>query len=105
KRSMIYIHNLSEFLRIIIDRQSYGLFFPQNKKYVCTSDLVYLIAKANGKKIYRTKIFNPIIKFLNLNTIKKVFGDLMYSKKLIRQELEDCHSFIELERSIKLTEE
>src|SRR5690625_3648275 len=40
KRSMIYIDNLSEFLRILIDRTKQGIFCPQNKKYVNTSELV-----------------------------------------------------------------
>ncbi|MFP3920042.1 NAD-dependent epimerase/dehydratase family protein, partial [Lysinibacillus telephonicus] len=51
KRSMIYIDNLSEFVKYIIDNCSCGLFFPQNKDYVKTSSMVRLIAEAHGRKV------------------------------------------------------
>lgn len=62
QRSMIYIGNLCEFIRILINNESSGIFFPQNKEYVCTSEMVRLIANIHGKKIRMTKLFNPIIK-------------------------------------------
>ncbi|MGB4351276.1 MAG: NAD-dependent epimerase/dehydratase family protein, partial [Tissierellaceae bacterium] len=40
KRSMIYIDNLSEFVRLLIDDYSSGLFLPQNSEYVKTSEMV-----------------------------------------------------------------
>lgn len=105
QRSMIYIDNLSEFLRILIDDQSKGFFFPQNKEYVCTTELVYSITKANNKKIHMTKAFNPFIKIIKISTIRKVFGDLIYAKRLISKELVNGDSFIDFDKSIKLTEE
>ncbi|NMM65098.1 NAD-dependent epimerase/dehydratase family protein [Clostridium sp. P21] len=80
KRSMIYIDNLCEFVKQIIDDESNGLFLPQNEEYVCTSDMVKEIAEAHGKKIYMTKLFNPLLRVLKVSTVNKVFGDLMYEK-------------------------
>lgn len=40
ERSMIHIDNLCEFLKVMIDKEESGLFFPQNKEYVQTSELV-----------------------------------------------------------------
>lgn len=87
KRSMIYIDNLCEFIKEIIDNESKGLFLPQNEDYICTSNMVKEIAKVNGKKIYMVKIFNPIIKLLKINIINKVFGNLIYenNKDLINK--------------------
>lgn len=83
KRSMIYIDNLSEFIKQLIDNDSKGLFFPQNKEYVCTSEMVKLIAKEHNREIYMTKLFNSIIKGLTrINTIGKVFGDLVYDMEI-----------------------
>ena len=48
-RSMIFIDNLSEFVRLLIDNQDNGLFFPQNLEYINTSYLVALIAKENTR--------------------------------------------------------
>src|SRR5699024_6455844 len=40
QRSMIYIDNLTEFLKLIIQGNSRGIFCPQNAQYVNVSSLV-----------------------------------------------------------------
>lgn len=82
KRSMIYIDNLSEFVKQLIDRRSGGLFFPQNSEYINTRHMVRLITEAHGKKIVMTKLFNPILRILNVRTLNKVFGDLVYEMSM-----------------------
>jgi nucleoside-diphosphate-sugar epimerase len=82
KRSMIYIFNLCEFIRFIIDDSNQGLFFPQNEEYVCTSEMVKSIADINGKKIWFTKLFNLLLRVFKLSLVQKVFGDLVYDKEL-----------------------
>src|SRR5690606_888391 len=52
KRSMLYIDNLSEFIRLLISNQERGLFFPQNHEYVNTSNLVKEISIINNKKVW-----------------------------------------------------
>lgn len=99
KRSMIYIDNLSEFIKNIIDNSKNGLFFPQNGEYVNTSEMVRLIANAHGKKIRMTKVFNPLIKLVRSSTINKLFGDLIYEEKIT-----DRYNQVSLEISITLTE-
>ena len=51
QRSMLHIDNLCEFIRLMIDNEESGLFFPQNREYVKTSEMVKLIAEVHGKKI------------------------------------------------------
>lgn len=104
KRSMIYIDNLSEFVRLLIDDNSSGLFCPQNKEYVNTTEMVVLIAKAHGRKIRTTKIFNPIIRLmLGINTVNKVFGDLYYEKG--SSEYKKNYRFFTFKDSIDKTEQ
>lgn len=79
-RSMIYIGNLCEFVKKIIDSQKEGMFFPQNSEYVCTSEMAKLIAKANGKKQIQVSLFNVFIKHLPISILDKVFGNLTYEK-------------------------
>lgn len=78
KRSMIFIDNLSEFVKQLIDNGSGGLFFPQNIDYVNTSEMVRLIAEVHGKKIKITKLFNPLLRLMNIGIVNKVFGNLVY---------------------------
>ena len=82
KRSMIYIDNLSEFVKQLIDNRSGGLYFPQNAEYVNTSEMVRLIAEAHGKRVLMTKLFNPLLRLMNVSTVNKVFADLVYDMSM-----------------------
>lgn len=97
QRSMIYIGNLCEFVKTVIDSERGGLFFPQNATYITTSEMVKLIARENGKKIKMTKLFNWTLKIIPLKIVKKVFGNLTY-------ELVDTVDKYNFTISIKLTE-
>ena len=44
QRSMLYIENLTEFVRLLIDDEAAGIFCPQNNEYTNTSDMVNWIA-------------------------------------------------------------
>lgn len=105
QRSMLHIDNLCEFLRIIIDNEETGLFFPQNKEYVKTSEMVKLIAEVHGKKIKLTKMFNPILNLfgLRLGIINKVFGNLVYEKSISEYDKQSYH-VVDLIKSIEKTE-
>lgn len=101
-RSMVYIDHLSEFTRHLIDDERDGLFFPQNSEYVCTSEMVRIIGKQNGKNIMMTRLFNPIIRMLKAGTVEKVFGSLTYDKKM--SDYEKIYQLFEFEDTIELTE-
>ncbi len=97
QRSMIYIGNLCEFVKRIIDKEAGGLFFPQNSRYVRTSEMVRLVAESNGKRIAMIPLFHPLIQILPFNIFKKVFGNLTY-------EHVDTVSKYSFEESIRISE-
>lgn len=104
ERSMLHIDNLCEFLKVMIDFEELGVFFPQNKEYVKTSEMVKLIGEAQGKKIKLIKWFNPLIKLIsNFNIVNKVFGNLVYEKRMSKYENKD-YQIRDLKESIQLTE-
>lgn len=81
ERSMLYIDNLCELLRLLVENEEAGMFFPQDKEYVKTSEMVRRIAECHGKKMVLTGIFNPLIRvFSGIGVVKKVFGSLVYEK-------------------------
>jgi UDP-glucose 4-epimerase len=98
KRSMLYIDNLSSFLKKLIDNKSGGIFFPQNKEYVCTSNLVKEISRIHGKNIKLTRVFNSIIKRIQIGVVKKVFGSLVYEKVDLCEEVSFIQSIIDTEK-------
>jgi UDP-glucose 4-epimerase len=104
ERSMIYIDNLCEFVKILIDDFSNGLFFPQNREYVNISEMVKLIAEVHGKKILITKIFNPLLNRLRLNLIQKAINELVYDKRISKGINMDRYNLIDFKNSIISTE-
>lgn len=84
RRSMIYIDNLCEFFKQIVDKEEHGTFYPQNKEYISTKQIIDVMAKSMNKKVYFIKLFNPILKLLSkkIGLINKVFGSKVYAKEL-----------------------
>lgn len=82
-RSMLHIDNLCEFIKLMIDLEKTGTFFPQNAEYVKTSELVKAIAEVHSRKIKITRAFNWLIRpMLGIGVINKVFGNLVYEKSM-----------------------
>ena len=61
ERSMLHIDNLCEFLRLLMLDGGGGIHYPQNREYVRTSDMVRMIAKETGHRIWVTKLLNPVV--------------------------------------------
>ena len=80
---MLHIDNLCEFLKVMIDYEESGLFFPQNEEFVRTSEMVRLIAEIHGNRIWITKLLNPIVRLMCwVGIIRKIFGNLVYEKSM-----------------------
>lgn len=84
ERSMLYIENLTEFIRLIIENEDEGTFWPQNPEYSNTSEIVRLIAESCGKKVLLLKGCSWLLKIAGNFTglVNKAFGNLSYDKDL-----------------------
>lgn len=104
QRSMIHIDNLCEFIRLLIDDQEQGIFFPQNKAYVNSAELVTRIAEVHHKKIHLTSFFNPLVNQLikRIVVFQKVFGNLVYDQNLSHYKKD--YNVVSFKKSIELTE-
>jgi|SRR5690554_1163107 len=80
QRSMIYIDNLSNFIKHTIDNENIGVFYPQNEDYMSTYEIMKLTRETNGKKVRTTKLFNWLIRLFSfiVPTINKVYGNKTY---------------------------
>lgn len=109
KRSMLYIDNLCEFIRLMIDNEECGVFFPQNKEYSETSILVKLIAECMGHKIFVTKLLQPFVWLASFvpgkigALVNKAFGNLIYSQEMSVYS-KGNYQIVDLNESIKKTE-
>ena len=77
---MLYIENLFEFVRLIIEGRRQGTFWPQNNEYSNTSELVKMIARLHGKKVHLLHGMTLPLKILShfVPAINKAFGSLSY---------------------------
>lgn len=104
ERSMLYVGNLVEFVRLMVENEEQGIFWPQNGEYSNTSTLVKMIAQANGKKIVLLKGFTWALRVCSLLTgiVNKAFGSLSYDPGM--SEYRENYRKYSLEESIKETE-
>lgn len=104
ERSMLYIENLTEFIRLVIDNEDSGIFWPQNKEYSNTSYLVKKIAESYDKKVILVKGMGWLLKALSLVTglVNKAFGNLTYDQSM--SEYKSEYRKYSLEESINRTE-
>lgn len=105
-RSMLYVENLAEFVRLLAEQGKGGIFFPQNAKYVSTAQMVQLIGEVRGKKIHLWKILNPLVKLANhipgkiSGMVNKAFGSLTIDQGLSVRDIQDYQRY-SLEESIR----
>lgn len=80
KRSMLYIDNLCEFVKQVILHEVEGVVYPQNDAYADTVEIIRYYAKANGKKVWITKLFNPLIWLFgdHVRSLGKMFSNSTY---------------------------
>lgn len=104
RRSMLFVGNLAEFVRLMIENQETGIFWPQNGEYSNTTELVRLIAGIHGKKLLVIPGFGWALKLLSHVTglVDKAFGSMCYDQTL--SDYQEDYRRYTLEESIKLTE-
>ncbi len=108
ERSMLYIENLCEFVRLLIESGEGGVFFPQNKEYSTTSEMVQIIAEVSGKKLRGWSILNPFVVLAAKcpgkigKLVNKAFGSLTYDMSM--SQVLGEYQIYDLKESIERTE-
>ena len=104
ERSMLYIENLMEFVKLMVDNEEQGIFWPQNAEYSNTSELVQIIGSVHGKKVRLVKGFTGVLKIVSCMTglVNKAFGSLSYDMSL--SEYKEKYTVVSLKESIRRTE-
>ncbi len=103
QRSMLYIGNLVEFVRLMIENEEEGTFWPQNAEYSNTSELVKLIATANGRKFLLIPYLTWLLKLMSHVTgmVNKAFGNLAYAQEMSYYQID--YRKYSFEDSVKLS--
>ena len=101
KRSMLYIDNLAEFVKQAILRELSGTFYPQNRELADTVEIIRYFAKANGHKVWITRLLNPFVwmgSFI-LQPINKMFATYYYAPEM--SQLDFDYQLVSFEESLK----
>lgn len=104
QRSMLYIGNLTEFLRLILEDEASGIYCPQDREYVNTCDMVKKIACCHGRRILMVKGVTWALRLLRPVTpaVDKAFGSLCYDRELSRYPRD--YQIVDLADAIAQTE-
>lgn len=108
KRSMLYIENLCEFVRLMIENEESGTFFPQNEEYTNTTEMVQMIAHMHNHKLFTVYGVAWLISLIEKipgkigTLVSKVFGDSAYEMGMSVYSQSYCIK--SLEQSIETTE-
>ncbi len=108
ERSMLYVENFCEFIRLLIEQSDGGIFYPQNKEYSSTSEMIKVIAACHGKKMRLCKWMNPFVKLSakcpgKVGALaKKAFGSIAYEQEI--SHVVGNYQLYNLRESIERTE-
>ena len=101
KRSMLFIDNLGEFVKQAILRELSGTFYPQNRELADTVEIIRFFAKANGHKVWITRLLNPFVwlgSFV-LQPINKMFATYYYDSEMSKMDFD--YQLVSFEESLK----
>lgn len=108
QRSMLYIENLCEFLCQVMIKGEGGIFWPQNKEYSTTSEMVRMIGDVNGHKVHVSKAWNWLVVIAShipgkvSSLTNKAFGNMSYDKNMSQYDFD--YQIYDLRTSIERTE-
>lgn len=88
ERSVLYIGNLCEFVRLLIEDGNGGIYWPQNREHVRTSEFIRDIAHVHGKHRWISGALNWLVPFgahvpgKISGMVNKAFGSLAVDQSL-----------------------
>lgn len=90
KRSMLYIDNLSEFVKMCILNELEGIYYPQNKELADTVEIIRYFAQHSGHRIWISKALNPFVWIgaFFLQPLNKMFATYYYDPQMSKVDFE-----------------
>ena len=84
QRSMLYNKNLAEFVRLMIENEESGTFWPQNKEYTSTVGIVKDVSAFHGRRMMLVPVPFFAIKLgaKMIPALKKAFGNFSYDQSI-----------------------
>ena len=82
-RSMLYVENLAELIRLIVLRCDRGIFHPQDTVPRSVTEIVHEICHVHGKHMRFSRILALPVYILGFRGLaRRAFGDMAYSRTI-----------------------
>lgn len=82
RRGAVYIDDLAELIRRLVDTGEGGTFHPQTA-IVSTADFARAVAKAHGRHVLFTRAFNPLLRAMGgSGVVRRAFGGFYYREDM-----------------------
>lgn len=79
RQSMLYIDNLSELIRLVVESRAGGVFLPQDDHAPNTVELLSAIRTAAGQKTHPSGFLGLFVRLFGwLPLVKKIYGGVCY---------------------------
>lgn len=83
RQSFIYIDNLCECVRLIVENRLTGVFCPQDDEIPNANELFEAIAHGLGKKYHQSRFLGRLMQIVSfIPLVKKAYGGIEYSRSL-----------------------
>lgn len=83
KQSFIYIDNLSEMVRLVVEHHLSGAFCPQDDKAVNANELLEAISKGLGIKYRSSRLLGYLLQAVSfIPLVNKAYGGIAYARSL-----------------------
>ena len=101
QRSMLYNKNLAEFVRLMIDNEESGTFWPQNREYTSTAGIIKDVAAFHCRRMALIPMPLFVVKLgaKAVPALKKAFGNFAYDQNM--SEYKQEYRLYSYEESIK----
>ncbi|MBO4378805.1 MAG: NAD-dependent epimerase/dehydratase family protein [Clostridia bacterium] len=105
ERSVLFSGHLARFVMLLIENHESGFFWPQNKEYVSTSDLVRKIAQAHGRHILIIPGFNWLFRIAARynHSVRSAVNSCAYDQQM--SQYKQDYRPLSLEETIAVTED
>lgn len=102
KQGMLYIDNLSELVRLIVEKNGAGIFPAQDNPAVSSVEIMEAMSSALNLNKKKSKLLGVPFKLFKIGMVNKLYGGISYAKEYSETEL-GSYNKISFEESMKIT--
>ena len=102
KQGMLYIDNLCELVRLIVEKNGKGIFPAQDNPAVSSVEIMVAMSNVLALNKKQSKIFGLPFKVLKIGIVNKLYGGIAYAEDYAQTDLGD-YSLFNFEELMKKT--